>query len=158
MQVIICTCIIMGASKFEVDTHQFCITFHSFNVNKKGFQKLAGLWLAGEMVNRIGIYGFKVAEGLSTFQRRSCYWYQLVLSIPEIRLFPFKHDLEYTRTWPWVSSEIKTNILCIHICFHGVWTTFLRYWKSKIGPWKANVKVNVAVKIDGRIGIQHSIH
>ena len=39
---------------------------------KKYFQKLAGLWLAGEMVNRIGIYGSKVAEGLSAFQRRSC--------------------------------------------------------------------------------------
>ena len=34
---------------------------------------LAGLWLAGEMVNRIGIYGSKVAEGLSAFQRRSCF-------------------------------------------------------------------------------------
>ena len=28
----------MGASKFEVDTHQFCITFHSFNVKKKVFK------------------------------------------------------------------------------------------------------------------------
>ena len=39
----------------------------------KDFHKLAGLWSAGEMVNRIGIYGSKVAEGLSAFQRRSCY-------------------------------------------------------------------------------------
>ena len=46
-------------------------TFHSFN-EKKGFQKLEGLWLAGEMVDHIGIYGSKVAEGLSAFQRRSC--------------------------------------------------------------------------------------
>ena len=37
------------------------------------FQKLAGLWLASEVVNHIGIYGSKVAEGLSVFQRRSCY-------------------------------------------------------------------------------------
>ena len=42
----------------------------------KDFQKLAGLWLAGEMVNRIGIYGSKVAEGLSAFQRRSCFIYR----------------------------------------------------------------------------------
>ena len=34
---------------------------------------MADLWLVGEMVNRIGIYGSKVAEGLSAFQRRSCY-------------------------------------------------------------------------------------
>ena len=49
------------------------MTFHSFNVKKKEeFQKFAGLWLAGKMLNRIGIYGSKVAEGLSAFQRRSC--------------------------------------------------------------------------------------
>ena len=86
----------MGASKFEVDTHQFCITFHSFNVNKKGFQKLAGLWLAGEMVNRIGIYGFKVAEGLSTFQRRSC-------------LFPL---VDISCYWT------QTNITCYAVMFN----------------------------------------
>ena len=39
---------------------------------KRDFQKLAGLWLAGEMINRIGIYGSKVAEGLSASQRLSC--------------------------------------------------------------------------------------
>ena len=50
-----------------------CITFHSFNVKvEKKVLKLADLWLVGEMVNRIGIYGSKVAEGLSAFQRRSC--------------------------------------------------------------------------------------
>ena len=36
-----------------------CTTFHSFNVLKK-IEKLAGLWLAGEMVDHIGIYGSKV--------------------------------------------------------------------------------------------------
>ena len=49
-----------------------CTTFHSFNIIFF-FQKLAGLWLAGEMVDHIGIYGSKVAEGLSAFQRRSCF-------------------------------------------------------------------------------------
>ena len=52
-----------GRFKFEVDPHQFnisstldCTTFHSFNVKKKkDFQKLAGLWLAGKMVDHIGI-------------------------------------------------------------------------------------------------------
>ena len=34
---------------------------------------MAGLWLAGEMVDHIGIYGSKVAEGLSAFQSRSCF-------------------------------------------------------------------------------------
>ena len=52
-----------------------CTTFHNFLpvFQKKYFQKLAGLWLAGEVVNHVGIYGSKAAEGLSAFQRRSCY-------------------------------------------------------------------------------------
>ena len=45
---------------------------------------MAGLWLAGEMVNRIGIYGSKVAEGLSAFQRRSCLWY--IFTIENFRI------------------------------------------------------------------------
>ena len=51
------------------------ITFEVFffNVKKKEvFQKLAGLWLVGEVVNHVGFYGSKVAEGCSAFQRRSC--------------------------------------------------------------------------------------
>ena len=30
---------------------------------KNVFQKLAGLWLVGEVVNHVGLYGSKVAEG-----------------------------------------------------------------------------------------------
>ena len=37
------------------------------------FQKLTGLRLAGVVVNHVGIYGSKVAEGLSALQRRSCF-------------------------------------------------------------------------------------
>ena len=37
------------------------------------FKNLAGLWWAGEVVNHIWICGSKVAEGSSSFQRRSCY-------------------------------------------------------------------------------------
>ena len=65
----------MGASNLNlmlIRSTWDCITFQSFNI-KNEFQKLAGLWLAGEMVNRrIGIYGSKVAVGLSAFQRRPC--------------------------------------------------------------------------------------
>ena len=31
-----------------------------------------GLWLAGEVVNNVGIYVSKTAEGSSAFQRRPC--------------------------------------------------------------------------------------
>ena len=66
-----------GSFIFEVDPHQFNLRLHHFSQfqrkgRKKKIQKLSDLWLVGEMVNRIGIYGSKVAEGLSAFQRRSC--------------------------------------------------------------------------------------
>ena len=49
----------------------FTVSFHEMFEKKKvfqNFQKLAGLWLVGEMDNHVGIYGSKVAEG---FLRRS---------------------------------------------------------------------------------------
>ena len=66
-----------GNFKFEVDADQLDLRLHHFsqfplNVKKKN-QKLSGLWLAGEVVNHVGIYGSKAAEGLSAFQRRSCF-------------------------------------------------------------------------------------
>ena len=53
----------------------FTVSFHEKfekNVVFFNFQKLAGLWLVGEMDNHVAIYGSKVAEGFSAFQRRSC--------------------------------------------------------------------------------------
>ena len=55
----------MGASNLRlilISSTWDSITFHSFNVKVKKIQKLADLWLVGEMVNRIGIYGSKVVE------------------------------------------------------------------------------------------------
>ena len=49
--------------------YQFNLRLHHFWV----FQKLAGLWLVDEVVNHVGLYGSKVAEGCSAFQRRSCW-------------------------------------------------------------------------------------
>ena len=66
----------MGASNLKlvfISSTWDCTTFHNFlPMFKKKIQKLAGLWLAGEVVNHVGIYGSKAAEGLSAFQRRSC--------------------------------------------------------------------------------------
>ena len=62
-----------------------CTTFHSFfSVFEKkngfvNFQKLAGLWLVGVVVNHVGIYEYKVAEGFSAFQHRSCNFYHCCL-------------------------------------------------------------------------------
>ena len=59
-------------SWWKVNITVFYTRFLS-NVKKKNvFQKLAGLWLVGEVVNHVGLYGSKVAEGCSAFQRRSC--------------------------------------------------------------------------------------
>ena len=44
-------------------------TFHFFFNVENVFQKFAGLWLDGEVANHVGLYGFKVAEGYSAFQR-----------------------------------------------------------------------------------------
>ena len=35
------------------------------------FEKLVGLWLVGEVVDYVGIYGSNAAEGWPVFQRRS---------------------------------------------------------------------------------------
>ena len=39
----------------------------------KVFQKLAGLWLVGEVINHVRLYGSKAAEGCTAFQRRFCF-------------------------------------------------------------------------------------
>ena len=56
--------------QFNLRLHHFWGFF--FNVKKNVFQKLAGLWLVGEVVNHVGFYESKVAEDCSAFQRRSC--------------------------------------------------------------------------------------
>ena len=55
------------AQLFTVSVQFLKKMFSKFN-----FQKLAGLWLVGKVVNHIGMYGSRAAEGLSASQRRSC--------------------------------------------------------------------------------------
>ena len=57
--------------QFNLRLHHFWRIFFPM-LKKKKNQKLAGLWLVGEVVNHVGLYGSKVAEGCSVFQRRSC--------------------------------------------------------------------------------------
>ena len=67
-----------GNFKFEADPHQFNLRLHHFlQFQRKKICRFAGLWLGGEMVSRVEIYGSKVAESLSAFQRRSCSSHQL---------------------------------------------------------------------------------
>ena len=48
-----------------------CAVVSSWAIKYFEFQKLAGIWLAGEVVNHVGIYESKAAEDFSAFQRRS---------------------------------------------------------------------------------------
>ena len=53
----------------------FIVSFHEMfekNIVFLNLQKLAGLWLVGEVDNHVAIYGSKVAKGFSAFQCRSC--------------------------------------------------------------------------------------
>ena len=79
---------------------------------KKKIQKLAGLWLAGEVVNHVGIYGSKAAEGLSAFQRRSCFTY--------ITWVKILHGIEYQRP-----TSLNMRILADHVTY-----SFLAFPKS----------------------------
>ena len=48
-----------GSFKIKVDPHQFNMRLHQFLLflfNLKKPHKLAGLWLAGEVVNHVGIH------------------------------------------------------------------------------------------------------
>ena len=57
--------------QFNLRLLHFWVFF--FNIKEINvFQKLAGLWLVAEVVNHVGLYGYKVAEGCSVFQRQSC--------------------------------------------------------------------------------------
>ena len=60
--------------QFNLRLHHFWRFFFQCSEKKEKNQKLAGLWLVGEVVNHVVLYGSKVAEGCSAFQRRSCNW------------------------------------------------------------------------------------
>ena len=53
-------------------TASFHEKFEKKDVFFFNFQKLAGLWLVGKVDNHVAIYGSKVAEGFSAFQRQYC--------------------------------------------------------------------------------------
>ena len=66
-------------STIDIDfLHQFtwhCTNFHSSFQCKNGFQnfqKVSDLWMVGKVVNHVGSYGSKAAEGWSAFQHRFC--------------------------------------------------------------------------------------
>ena len=55
----------------------FTVSFHEKFFFFFNFQKLAGVWLVGKVDNHVAMYGSKVAEGFSAFQRRSCLHFKI---------------------------------------------------------------------------------
>ena len=102
--------------------YQFNLRLHNFegffsNVEKKKKnQKLAGLWLVGEVVNHVGLYGSKVAEGCSAFQRRSCFKF-------------YYHSLEQCSHIIMSSKEHIVKCLKIKLCdaWNYSWTKILKW-------------------------------
>ena len=90
------------------------------------FKKLAGVWWAGEVVNHIWIYGSKVAEGSSAFQRRSCcFWCWLTLTFK----VKFNFKIKFTPFWARPhnnSSSVQTRT-------------------TKFGPQEKNTLVKIPI-------------
>ena len=127
----------MGTSNLKLMPHSWtwgCTTFHNFLWMWKKNEKLAGLWLAGEVVNHVGIYGSKAAEGLSAFQRRSClylsvrfnYHNHLMLNYPQI--YNIQPDTSETKmkicfgiiVSSWTKEKSRPQPLCLLVIFKGI--------------------------------------
>ena len=86
------------------------------------FQKLAGLWFVREVANHVGLYGSKVAEGCSAFQRRSCFHYIIrgCYSDTSTILFTYLFVIwgciatnymnDYTNRRPLISTNTSQNV------------------------------------------------
>ena len=80
-------------------------------IKKRDFQKLVGLWLTGKMVDRIGIYGFKVAEVLPVFQRRSCWWMKCPRAFRSLSVFKLRY-LSWCQIHDGLSAmSVQENVL-----------------------------------------------
>ena len=77
----------------------FTVSFHEMFEKKvfQDFQKWVGLWLVGKMNNHVGIYGSKVAEGFSAFQRRSCLSFVSTAMAQVIEILPYNVRLHRLR-------------------------------------------------------------
>ena len=54
---------------------------------------MAGLWLAGEVVNHVGIDGYKVADGFLAFERRSCFYNFKTMKTTTFRIHHWRNTL-----------------------------------------------------------------
>ena len=127
----------------------FTISFQCLKKKKKRFQKLAGLWLAGEVVNHIGIYGSKAAEGLSAFQRRSCCFYptlkKLIQPINRLKTVSKVGDLPSTIAMTAHCFGALSQVRAIGHCMIGqerdlLWPDWLNWW---VCPWVPAFEIQI---------------
>ena len=85
--------------QFNLRLHHF---WGGFLMLKNVFQKLAGLWLVGEVVNHVGLYGSKAADGCSAFQRRSCCTKLSICLWNELYIGELTYDLS---SWSGISGK-----------------------------------------------------
>ena len=101
-----------GIFKFEVGPHQLNLRLRPFsqfpfNGKKHDFQRLAGLWLSGKVVNHVGIDGSKFVDGFLAFKRRSCFYYFKTMKTTTFRMHHWRNML--LALWP------NTNFLLMYL-------------------------------------------
>ena len=84
----------------------------SWTIKHFDFQKLAGLLLAGQVVNHVGIFGSKKAECCSAFHRRSCFRFRVTL-IGMYLISP----TALTLVWPVLFSAVWSDWDIISVVF-----------------------------------------
>ena len=116
-----------------------------FSMLKNVFQKLAGLWLAGEVVNHVGLYESKVAEGCSAFQRRSCYCHVIhIWKIQQIiytSIHPCCYHLAHNSLELHMANGTGNRGLCVPISItQGNCLMVLGKWRNAIKKRETNRK------------------
>ena len=144
-----------GSFKFEVGPHQFNLKMQHFSQFPysawKKNQKLAGLWLAGEVVDHIGIYGSKAAEGLSAFQRRSCFNFscqQLIDECIVITISFLFSRIFSSRENVGSNPKVSTFFMPWFIQDRHHWVTRLNVLKVCVVPGGMNIVSSVACQRD----------
>ena len=123
--------------QFNLSLHHFWGVFF-FNVEKKNvFQKLAGLWLVGEVVNHVGLYGSKVVEGCSAFQRRSCLS-RVSRATVGVKLFDTNiENINDTLIW-----ELIISVKCSWIMYFVAFKNMLLRWYYVLSIYSCISSIN----------------
>ena len=131
--------------------YQFNLRLHHFpqfpfNVKKKNLNyKKSGLWLVGEVVtnnhhDHVGIYGSKVAEGCSAFQRRFCIMLPFTPVI--LRLDMSSDAYLYALSASWSAIQTFLSYFCYDMCISLTQSCLiLQQWQYVWRRWEMHSKM-----------------